>query len=90
MADAEDPEVCGIIGSVAAEFKLWELPQTRASAADWLSSNSSLAREWKMSKLRESAADRLWRDKLDECCSFRDAAILLIAFALAGGVFLIL
>jgi hypothetical protein len=41
-----------------------------------------------MSKRSESEADRVWKDKLDQCVSQEEAVILIcVAIALAGIVF---
>ena len=42
-------------------------------------------REQEMSKHRETAAERIWKEKLDECGSFREtAAIFAVLVAVAA------
>lgn len=42
-----------------------------------------------MSKQRESAADRIWKEKLDPDISYAEAIVMLIVVVVAGAVVLV-
>jgi hypothetical protein len=39
-------------------------------------------KEQKMTKRQESSADRIWKERLEECCSAGDAVALLVVVVL--------
>ena len=64
---------------------MWRFPQTDRPGCSIVDA-ANLNRERNMRNPHESAADRVWKEKLDACASPQEAVAVLLVLALVVGV----